>query len=161
MERCKETEWGGIHNAAPCMEDQWPEYARTLNICVDSFDAQLAVGTLCSCRFESAWDFHSLDQLLIGLDAVTQPADTVRRCFSHPSPRDGAKQTWGESPANVRSHPGKMANFQLRMVARQHSSVQGDLIWIEGKQKMAFRSGLELLLLLRDALLTGPDAAHP
>ena len=53
---------------------QWPEYAHTLKICVDSFDAQLAEGTLFTYYFENAWAFHSLDQLLFALDSVAQLA---------------------------------------------------------------------------------------
>lgn len=49
MEHSKEAAWGEMQKAGYIAEDaiprnggQWPEYAHTLKICVDSFDAQLA-----------------------------------------------------------------------------------------------------------------------
>lgn len=170
--------WGEMQKVGYIAEDaiprnggQWPEYAHTLKICVDSFDAHLAEGTLFTYYFENTWDFHSLDQLLFALDSVTHlaghpQADTeLRRSFSVPvhrrkSENDGERiwtqpkhQTPYYTVEELKAKHGRLANFHLRVFARQHSSMQGVLVWEEGKKEMTFRSELELLLLLRDALL--------
>lgn len=138
---------------------------------MDSFDAQLAEGTLFTYYFVNTWDFHSLDQLLFALDSVAQlaghpQADTeLRRSFAAPVLRrkfeNEGERTWTQpkhqipnySVDELKAKHGRLANFHLRIFARQHSSMQGVLVWDEGKKEMTFRSELELLLLLRDALL--------
>ena len=178
MEHSKEAAWGEMQKAGYIAEDaipriggQWPEYAHTLKICVDSFDAQLAEGTLFTYYFENAWAFHSLDQLLFALDSVAQlagqpQADTeLRRGFAAPvhrrKPVNEGERTWTQPKHQIpyytvdelKAKHGRLANFHLRIFARQHSRMQGVLVWEEGKKEMTFRSELELLLLLRDALL--------
>jgi len=184
LERYKETVWGEIQEAGHIAEDAiprngglWPEYAHTLKICVDSFDEQLAVGALYTYYFENAWDFHSLDQLLFAMESVTQlaahpQADTeLRRSFSASLRRkqscDGEKRAWTKPQKaapyytvdDLKTRHGRLANFQLRIYARQHSSMQGVLVWIERKKQMAFRSELELLLRLRSAISEAHDSS--
>lgn len=49
---------------------QWPEYCRTLVVCVDSFENGLAEGWLHSFCLPAPRPFHSLDQLLFSMEEV-------------------------------------------------------------------------------------------
>ena len=51
-----------------------------------------------------------------------------------------------------REYAGKEATFALRILFRQNSSWQGSITWLEGKQERSFRSVLELILLMDNAL---------
>ena len=47
---------------------------------------------------------------------------------------------------------GALASFSIRLLFRQNASWQGILTWIEGGQEQYFRSVLELVLLMDNAL---------
>ena len=47
---------------------------------------------------------------------------------------------------------GAVATFSMRILFRQNSSWQGSLTWIEGNQEEYFRSVLELIVLMENAL---------
>ncbi|MDY3617825.1 hypothetical protein [Agathobaculum sp.] len=50
--------------------------------------------------------------------------------------------------------PGHVATFIIRVRFRQNSSWQGEAVWLERERKVFFRSALELLRMIDDALLT-------
>ncbi|MBR5319181.1 MAG: hypothetical protein IKU46_06265 [Peptococcaceae bacterium] len=52
-----------------------------------------------------------------------------------------------------------IATFKVKVLFRQSASWQGKLIWIEGKQEIAFRSALELVKLM-DSALPQPPASE-
>lgn len=47
---------------------------------------------------------------------------------------------------------GERATFVIRVMHRQHTSWQGEVIWIDGQKKEYFRSALELLRLMDSVL---------
>lgn len=168
--------WGSLQPAGYIAEDDiprggglWPEYAHTMKICVDSFEENLASGMLCNCYFEEHLPFHSLDQMLFALESVMnqtkQPqSDTeLRRELTERPQRKRQKEKSEPAQAPEKMSPfyslnemkesrGRLANFLIRVYARQHSSMQGVLVWLETNQQCSFRSELELLLLLKNAL---------
>ena len=44
------------------------------------------------------------------------------------------------------------ATFSVRIHFRQNASYQGELYWIEKKQKINFRSLLEMIMLMQEAM---------
>ena len=54
---------------------------------------------------------------------------------------------------------GDLGSFIIRVQHRQNSSWQGRITWIEKNQTMYFRSALELMKLMEDALdsVSGPE----
>lgn len=109
-----------------------------------------------------------MDGIMDGLDnpqAVTKP-----RSFLHPvremqndsvAQREAYYQWLQEEKKTVRQYwteaslsPSRpdMVAFVIRVRFRQHSSWQGEVSWKQGKQKIPFRSVLELLHLLQSAL---------
>ena len=55
--------------------------------------------------------------------------------------------------------PEAVATFKVKVLFRQSASWQGKLIWMEGKQEIAFRSALELIKLM-DSALPQPPASE-
>jgi len=53
------------------------------------------------------------------------------------------------SPGNVR---GKVATFVIKVMFRNHSSWQGSIYWVEKKHTINFRSVLELIHIIDDAV---------
>ena len=49
---------------------------------------------------------------------------------------------------------GDVATFELKILFRQHASWQGTILWKEGRQEQSFRSVLELIHLMDNALRT-------
>ena len=56
------------------------------------------------------------------------------------------------SPLSADLKNGAVATFSMRILFRQNSSWQGSLTWIEGNQEEYFRSVLELIVLMENAL---------
>ncbi|MCI9007510.1 MAG: hypothetical protein HFI13_05295 [Lachnospiraceae bacterium] len=54
----------------------------------------------------------------------------------------------------VIEHRGERATFLIRVQYRQHSSWQGEVVWVDQQKKEYFRSALELVKLLDSALGT-------
>lgn len=153
---------------------RWPEYANTMMICIDSFVNGLASGRLHNFYFEETNTFSSLDQLLFSLENVMEKANmpqaayAVRKptpmnmkklkgrrkaavtaeqddsCFEHPSPYYTLE--------TIKAVRGELANFYIRVYARQHASMQGFLVDAKNNTTYAFRSELELIRFLRDLL---------
>lgn len=55
-------------------------------------------------------------------------------------------------PHSADRNSGAVATFSMRILFRQNSSWQGSLTWIEGNQEEYFRSVLELIVLMENAL---------
>lgn len=149
---------------------QWPEYANTIMLCVDSFDGGLAQGRIHTFFFNDETHFSSLDQMLFALEDILDKTQAVQRdsalrkpvrskkprkqvdedeMFARPVPAFAPYYTL----ADLSVRKGKLASFYLRVYARQHASLQGVLAWARHKYTVAFRSEMELLVLLRDALM--------
>jgi hypothetical protein len=140
---------------------QWPEYACTMPVCVDSYENGLAVGRLYSYAIAGAREFRSLDQLLLEVESVL---DEIGLAQQWSSPHSILTPTGPEEdqlpPLTLRrpkgrirelhATSGELATVYLRVYARRHASIQG-ILSVAGTQ-VGFRSGVELIHLLREAL---------
>ena len=54
--------------------------------------------------------------------------------------------------ARIYSQKGKTATFIVRVKYRQNATWQGEVVWLEEAVRQEFRSALELMKLLQDAL---------
>jgi hypothetical protein len=50
-----------------------------------------------------------------------------------------------------------MATFFVRIIFRQNASWQGSVLWLEGQREQRFRSALELIFLLDNALRSAAE----
>ena len=153
---------------------RWPEYAKTMMICIDSFENGLASGRLHNYYFEETDNFSSLDQLLFSLENVMEKAKMPEAVYAvqKPTPMT-TKKTKGKGKTaatmasedtsqdhsspfytleTIKAVKGKLANFYIRVYSRQHASMQGFLTDAKDNTTYAFRSELELIRFLRDLL---------
>ena len=126
------------------------EMHRTVMICVDSYDNRIPCGRFHIASDQDAQSFQGLGQLLIGinqyLDRENFPQSFSQlRSFQNPSAR-------GTSLPLSNQKSGKIATFSVRILFRQNASWQGMVTWIEGKQVEYFRSVLELIVLMDNAM---------
>ena len=95
--------------------------------------------------------FHGLCQLLLAvnndLDRENFPQSfTEMRKFRMPSGQTASP------PSLPAQKNGSLATFSVRILFRQNASWQGSVTWVEGNQEVYFRSVLELMVLLDNAL---------
>lgn len=131
-------------------ERLWGNEYRTTMICVDAYEDGEMEGCFYNPALPEGKIFHSLSQLLIGmedmLDNMSLPqAFAAVRSFAPLFGRDEAVQ-----PDRVQT--GGKATFAVRILFRQNASWQGSVSWLEGKREENFRSALELIFLMDSAL---------
>ena len=126
------------------------EYRTTL-VCVDGGRSGDFAGRLYNpfweggAVFEGTLDF--LEKMEDLLDQMQLPQSfTAKRSFGAPEP----VHTMPQPPPERRQ--GQRATFAVRVLFRQNASWQGTVIWQETGREEAFRSVLELLLLMSSAI---------
>ncbi len=125
------------------------EEHRTTLVCIDSYELGVPQGRFFNPYMKSEQSFKSLTQLLQGFENTLEEMDfpkayTVTRTFTP------FKAYLTDSSQEC--VPGKKATFAIRILFRQNASWQGSITWVEGKQEQAFRSVLELILLMSSVL---------
>ena len=127
------------------------EAYKTTLVCVDSYDQGAISGRFYSGQEEESVPFHSLAQLLERvenrLDEMNYPqAFTARRPFGT------MPEALLEDRKESKQKKGKLGTFAIKVLFRQHTSWQGTITWLDEKKSQAFRSVLELVLLMDSAL---------
>ncbi len=128
----------------------WGEGPRTCVVCIDTWRKGVPTGRLYTPRSPQGRTFYSLIHFLREMEAAL---DTMEL----PTAFAGLR-SFGERSQTVQEQPppggrtGKVATFALRVLFRQNVSWQGSVAWLEGKQEQSFRSALELVLMMSDAL---------
>lgn len=128
----------------------WGNEYRTTMVCIDSYQNGAIAGRFYNSYLESGVEFDNLIQFLLemdaALDAMSFPQSfTTTRTFA-PAPKPSA----GPPGSDVQT--GKLATFAIRIIFRQNASWQGSITWMEGEQEQSFRSALELIFLMDNAL---------
>ena len=127
------------------------ELNRTVMVYVDSVEDRIPRGRFHLASEQEALPFHGFCQLLINtnqqLDREKFPQSfTELRKFQKPTKTEAC------AAAAMNQNCGKIASFSIRILFRQNASWQGSVTWLEGKQTEYFRSVLELMVLLDNAL---------
>lgn len=136
----------------PRSGDRWPEYAATMILCFDRWEDDIAIGSLWTFFQSTPIPFHGLDNLLFIMDAMMDQAEQpmpwmTRRHIKEQARPHSDRRTQIQNPLSFR--PGLLSTVSVRIYTRQHATMQGALR-VEGNQEVCFRSGLELLYLLRE-----------
>ena len=127
------------------------ELNRTVMVYVDSYEKKIPVGRFHIASDQQIRTFHGLTQLLLkineNLDRENFPQSfSELRKFHRPS-------NMPDSSSSEQSRKyGKLATFTVRILFRQNASWQGSVTWVEGNQEEYFRSVLELIVLMDNAL---------
>lgn len=128
---------------------------RATQVCVDSYHDGVLAGRLYNLVSDAPRPFHStiqfLQQMEELLDQLHFPQSfQVVRTFGEPPHSPG-----GDGNQATPAATGERATFVLKVFFRQNASWQGSVIWEEANLEQNFRSVLELLLLIDDALKHG------
>ncbi len=128
----------------------WNEGPKTTVVCVDSWAEGVPSGRLYTPQAPQGRRFHSLIQFLQEMEALL---DSMELPTAFAGLRSFApRQEKPPDPPPPGGRTGKVATFALRVLFRQNVSWQGSVTWLEGKQEQSFRSVLELVLMISDAL---------
>jgi len=123
---------------------------RTTTVCIDHYREDSLFGRFYNPYMKNGGEFKSLMQLLLKMeqmhDAMEFPQSfTEKRSFAdYPRLKTGP-------PATGFSH-GKLATFAIKIIFRQNTSWQGSILWLEWGEEQSFRSVLELIYLMDNAL---------
>lgn len=128
----------------------WGEEFRVTTVCIDSFLNSVPAGRFYNACLPEGRPFQSLAQFLQEMEHTLDTMDfpksfTAARTFAPPS----------ELPLQfcpAQQQTGRLATFAIRILFRQNMSWQGSVTWLEGQQEQSFRSALELILLICNAL---------
>lgn len=127
------------------------ELYRTIMVYVDSYVDCVPAGMFHFASDQDALPFRSLNQLLFDINRTLDreqfpQAFHALRVFHAPSiPTDPPRNT-------TLPKQGSIATFSIRILFRQNATWQGTLTWTDGNQEVSFRSVLELILLMDNAL---------
>lgn len=141
---------------------RWPEYAATMILCFDQWENDMAIGSLWTFFQSTPIPFHGLDNLLFIMDAMMDQAEQpmpwmARRHIKEQARPHSDRRTQIQNLLSFR--PGLLSTVSVRVYTRQHATMQGTLR-VEGNRELSFRSGLELLYLLRE-ITNHPFALRP
>ncbi len=128
----------------------WGEEYRTTIVCIDSWENDVPAGRFYNPYLPAGKSFVSLMQFLQEMEQVLDQMEfpksfTAVREFS-PVPPLPVEEAAAEGRV------GRVATFAVRVLFRQNVSWQGSVTWLEGRQEQSFRSVLELLLLMNNAM---------
>ena len=131
-----------------------PEPLRYGTISVDSYDDKVPVGRLWYGHFSHEKPFRGLMQLLLLTESAMRDMD-FPESYMQPRRFSPARDVPAEDSAagvSEKSSPGRLATFRIKIMFRQNAGWQGTLAWVDGGQEEAFRSVLEMAMLLDSAL---------
>lgn len=128
-------------------------------VCVDRINDGCPAGRLYDKYVPGGTEFVDAYDLLLQIEATIQacnyPQSTTRyRTFgSEPAEITEKKKVKQLVDGNELSEKkGDIATFVIHVRYRQHSTWQGDIFWGEKQEKVFFRSVLEMLKLIDNAL---------
>ena len=128
-----------------------PRGRNTSIVQVFSYEDKRLDGALQSMRLDEEFQFTSLMQFLALMDAImdldTHPQRSVEpRVFSAPTSNVLNAARW------ERQKVQPIATFRISVLFRQNASWQGTVLWVDRDMESQFRSALELIGLIDNAL---------
>jgi len=131
--------------------------SRTFLLHVDSYENGVMTGRYYSPQLQESGEFSSLSQLLLKLDRCLD-INNVPQAFQSARHFSPLISMWDAAPSEPCTQPGKRENFVIQILFRRNSSWQGSICWLEQEQTLHFRSALELIGMLDNAL---SSHSHP
>ena len=128
------------------------EFNRTIMIYIDSYNDGIPTGHFHIVANNETIPFVSLSQLLLGINDALN-TENFPQSFSELRKFQTPQNQTSLPYSSVPKKKGEKATFSIRILFRQNASWQGIITWVEGAQEEYFRSVLELVMLLDNALL--------
>ena len=107
-------------------------------LCIDAVENSISSGRFFIGDLSREQSFCGLDRFLLELDEQMNSMDCV---------------TYDHVKTGVVWHPGKVASFKVQIKFRRNASWQGSVMWLETRHEEHFRSALELLSFIDQALV--------
>ena len=128
-----------------------------LCICVDDRQHGESSGRVYSCYSREAEPFAHEYQLIKIierlLDSIGYPQSSVKiRSFQGKEEKRFPKPEKVLDGREVANHSGKLGTFLVHIKYRQNATWQGEICWMEKGKNVSFRSELELLKLMDNAM---------
>lgn len=130
-------------------------------VCVDRYENDEMSGRLYHFFDEVYTEFHSILDMVKKLECLLDRMQMPKRSMEDRHFIQNTENILEENEVfdihNLKRPvicKGKKATFAVRVVYRQNASWQGQVIWEEKKKKLSFRSTLELMKLMDNALGT-------
>lgn len=128
------------------------------NVCIDRVENENYIGRLYHKYHAGGLRFENVEQLLALIEELCDKSGypqrtTQKRTFQTKDKVMSREEASQVADINlVLEQEGSMATFVVHVKYRQHSTWQGEVVWAEKNEKRTFRSALELLKLIDNAL---------
>lgn len=127
-------------------------------ICVDAYAEGELSGRIYNNYYPEAIPFENVMQLLKKLEALMDsfayPQRTLEARSFGQTAQTPKKELGQTAQLQLKPHEasGRTATFHVKIIFRKNASWQGNIFWVEGGSGKNFRSALELLMLMDEAL---------
>ena len=127
-------------------------------VCVDQVDGERYIGRMYHKYQKGFSEFSGIEQLIRMIDRLCDRSGYPQSTTQNRTFRDQNQITSREEALQVTDidhvldQKGSLATFIVHVKYRQHSTWQGEVVWAEKNEKRTFRSALELLKLIDNAL---------
>lgn len=130
----------------------WGNPSEAFIVCIDSYDNRILCGRFYPSFADEEFSFDSAMAFLKCMDSRLNSVQFPQSfCSSRVfQPAEDIATTHAQ-PITLHRN-GRIATFSLKVIFRQNASWQGSLCWLDRDQEVSFRSVLELLMLLDNAL---------
>lgn len=127
-----------------------PSAYHTSLVCVDSYCDGILQGRIYN-AYHRMEVFQSLSQFIIKMERLLDDLQTPQ-AYMVPRTFQPVLHRVADASIPLRPQKGAAATFEVQIRFRQHTSWQGSVLWKERQLEKSFRSVLELILLLDNAL---------
>lgn len=126
-------------------------------LCVDKYDNNIAEGRIYTAYNTQPQIFRDSFEMARSMDAffdeVGYPQrDTQPRSFGENATTQKRGNAMSAKVTDPTIEKGEMATFVVRVMYRQNATWQGSVLWAEEEKTCNFRSALELIRMMDDAL---------
>jgi len=128
------------------------------SVCIDRVENESYIGRLYHKYSVNCLPFENVEQLLALIEELCDKSGYPQRTTQKRTFQTKDTVTLREEASQVADinlvleQKGSMATFVVHIKYRQHSTWQGEVVWAEKNEKRTFRSALELLKLIDNAL---------
>ena len=136
-----------------------PRGHNVVTLRVASYHERCLKGILSGVHLDGDLVFRSAIELLCQLESLMDQAGLPQRNEEPRFFQPAAQPAGGASKSAAEEKTPVIACFQLSIMFRQNATWQGSLFWADRGMEAHFRSVLELLNLINNALSAGTDKA--
>lgn len=134
------------------------ENAKTTCLRITDYGNKVMCGSMKNCMFPEERKFGSLTQMILMLngmlDEISYPQrSTEIRTFSQRGKEKNCEAEAAEAKT-LNPFTEVISTFSIKILFRQNSDWQGRISWCEGRTEENFRSVIELITIMDDALET-------